>query len=42
MDSMGHEHLVLAYAATIAIHLVYVTYVAVRYRASGRKGQVGN
>lgn len=38
MDSMGHQHLVLAYTATIVIHLVYVTYVAVRYRASGKKG----
>ncbi len=38
MDTMGHQHLVLAYAATIVIHLVYVTYVAVRYRASGKKG----
>ncbi len=34
---MGHRHLALAYAATIVIHLVYVTYVAVKYRAA-RKG----
>ena len=33
---MGHRHLALAYAATIAIHLVYVTYVAIRYRAAKR------
>ncbi len=33
---MEHRHLVLAYAATIGIHLIYVTYVAVRYRLSGR------
>ena len=31
---MGHRHLVLAYAATILIHLVYVTYVAVKWRAA--------
>lgn len=34
---MGHLHLVLAYAATIGIHLVYVTYVAVKWR-SAKKG----
>lgn len=31
---MGHRHLVLAYAATIVIHLIYVSYVAIRYRAT--------
>jgi len=31
---MGHRHLALAYGATILIHLIYVTYVAVRYRAA--------
>lgn len=34
---MGHLHLVLAYAATIGIHLVYVTYVAVKYRGARKK-----
>lgn len=29
---MGHTHLVAAYAVTIGIHLVYVTWVAVKYR----------
>ena len=29
---MGHRHLYLGYAATIVIHLVYVAYVAVKYR----------
>lgn len=29
---MGHSHLVAAYAVTIGIHLVYVTWVAVKYR----------
>jgi len=33
---MGHRHLVLAYAATILIHVVYVTFVAVKWRASKR------
>ena len=33
---MGHRHLILGYAATILIHLVYVAYVAVRYRAAAR------
>lgn len=36
MGDMGHRHLVLAYAATIVIHLVYLTYVAVKSR-SGKK-----
>jgi hypothetical protein len=31
---MGHLHLVLAYAFTIGIHLVYVAYVAVKYAAA--------
>lgn len=31
---MEHRHLVLAYAATIVIHLVYLTYVAVKFRAA--------
>lgn len=33
---MGHLHLVLAYAATIGIHLAYVTYVAVKWRGAKR------
>jgi len=36
---MGHRHLVLAYAATIVIHLVYVSYVAVRYGVAAKKAQ---
>jgi hypothetical protein len=31
---MGHLHLVIAYAVTILIHLVYVTMVAVKYAAA--------
>jgi hypothetical protein len=30
MGDMGHRHLVIAYAVTIAIHLVYLGYVAVK------------
>lgn len=33
---IGHRHLVLAYAATIAIHLIYLTYVAVKFRIAKR------
>lgn len=36
MGDMGHRHLVLAYAATIAIHMVYLAYVAVRFRVAKR------
>jgi hypothetical protein len=31
---MGHRHLVLAYAATLVIHLVYLAYVTVKWRAA--------
>jgi hypothetical protein len=31
---MGHRHLVIAYAVTILIHLVYVTFVAVMWRGA--------
>jgi cbb3-type cytochrome oxidase subunit 3 len=34
MGDMGQRHLVLAYAATIVIHLVYLAYVAVQWRAA--------
>ena len=33
---MGHRHLVIAYAATIAIHLLYLGYVAVKWRVGKR------
>jgi hypothetical protein len=36
MGDMGHRHLVLAYAATFVIHLVYLTYVAVKSRTARR------
>jgi hypothetical protein len=32
MGDMGQRHLVIAYAATILIHLVYLGYVAVKAR----------
>jgi len=31
---MGHRHLILAYAVTIAIHLVYLGYVVVKGRVA--------
>jgi hypothetical protein len=34
MGDMGHRHLVIAYAVTIAIHLVYLGYVAMKWRAA--------
>jgi hypothetical protein len=34
MGDMGHRHLVIAYAATIGIHLVYLAYVAVKWRGA--------
>jgi hypothetical protein len=37
MGDMGHRHLVLAYAATILIHLIYLGFVAVKWRMA-KKG----
>ena len=34
MGDMGNRHLVQAYAATIAIHLLYLGYVAMKWRAA--------
>lgn len=39
MDDMGQRHLVIAYAMTIAIHLVYLGYVAVKWRAGKRSAE---
>ncbi|MFZ0630199.1 MAG: hypothetical protein WA399_16125 [Acidobacteriaceae bacterium] len=36
MSDIGHRHLVLAYAATFLIHLVYLTYVTVKWQAAKR------
>jgi hypothetical protein len=36
MGDMGQRHLVLAYVATIVIHLVYLSYVAVKWRTAKR------
>jgi hypothetical protein len=38
MGDMGHRHLVIAYAATIGIHLLYLAYVAVKSRKTGSRG----
>lgn len=35
--SMNESHLIAAYAVTIGIHVVYVTYVAIKFRRSGRR-----
>ena len=34
MGDMELRHLVLAYAATIIVHLVYLAYVAVKWRVA--------
>jgi len=36
MGDMGHRHLVIAYAVTIGIHLAYLGYVAMKFRAGKR------
>jgi hypothetical protein len=35
---IGHRHLVLAYAATIVIHLVYLGYIAVKAKVTKKAG----
>lgn len=35
--SMGESHLIMAYAAVIGIHVIYVTYVAIKFVRSGRR-----
>jgi hypothetical protein len=35
--SMGESHLIMAYAAVIGIHAVYLTYVAIKYVRSGKR-----
>ena len=34
---IGDRNLALAYGATIGIHLIYVTFVAIKFRASKAK-----
>jgi len=34
MNSLSHRHLVLAYTVTWLIHLVYLGYVVVKWRAA--------
>jgi hypothetical protein len=36
MGDMGQRHLVIAYAATILIHLVYLGYVAVKAKKQAK------
>jgi len=33
---MEHRHLILAYTVTWVIHLGYLTYVALKWKAAGR------
>ena len=35
---IGHRHLIIAYAATIFIHLVYLGYVAMKARVTKKLG----
>jgi hypothetical protein len=37
---IGHRNLYLAYAATIGIHLIYVTYVAIKFRAAKARARL--
>lgn len=37
-SDIEHQHLILAYAATIVIHLVYLGYVLVKARATKNLG----
>ena len=34
---IGESHLIMAYAAVIGIHAIYLTYVVTRFRRSGKK-----
>lgn len=34
---IGESHLIMAYAAVIVIHAVYLTYVIAKFRSSGKK-----
>jgi hypothetical protein len=36
MNSLPHRHLVLAYAVTWVIHLGYLAYVVVKWKAAGK------
>lgn len=34
---IGESHLIMAYAAVIGIHVIYLTFVVVKFRRSGKK-----
>ncbi len=38
---IGESHLIMAYAAVIGIHLVYVTYVVIKLRRSVKRLKQG-
>jgi len=40
MGDMGHRHLVIAYAATIVIHLAYLAYVTVKVAGCKARGEL--
>lgn len=39
--SMGESHLIMAYAAVIGIHVIYATYVVVKFVRSGKRLKQG-
>ncbi|HEY1809665.1 MAG TPA: hypothetical protein VGG42_13955 [Acidobacteriaceae bacterium] len=34
---IGESHLIMAYAAVIGIHVIYLSWVVVKFRRSGKK-----
>ena len=34
---IGESHLIMAYAAVIGIHVIYLSYVVVKFRRNGKK-----
>lgn len=36
MNPLFHRHLILAYSVTWAIHLCYLSYVLVKWKAAGK------
>lgn len=34
---IGESHLIMAYGAVIGIHVIYLTWVIVKFRRSGKK-----
>ena len=36
---IGESHLIMAYAAVIGIHAIYLTWVVVKFRRSGKRSK---